>query len=153
VQIFIYCKCLVGIIKINIYQNSEYFSFNAWCELWLVRPRSKVAPGRRGHPIDDFYIVLPHLSRAISIDDSFAESFSTPNSPIWICASMRTKSSFGSPGTHPSNQAEMDAQSSDLSAIPSSSCCDISLSLVLPALPHALFSFSSSTPIISREYV
>lgn len=43
-----------------------------------------------------------------------------------------------------------------LRSFPSSSCCDIPPSrvpLALPAPLHALFSFSSSIPIISREYV
>lgn len=43
-----------------------------------------------------------------------------------------------------------------LRSFPSSSCCDIPpsrVSLALPAPLHALFSFSSSIPIISREYV
>jgi len=54
---------------------------------------------------------------------------------------MRTKSPFGSPGTHPSNQTEMDAPSSDL--------CDPFLPLLV-AIFLFLSYFSRSLCLPSR---
>lgn len=124
-----------------------------------------VAPGKRRQPDCNssgrgLRASLPRIRRS-SIDDTFAESFSTSNSPIWICARMR-KSPYFSPGTHPSNQAEMGARSPDLSTIPSF----LFLLRYLPPSPSLSFSLSSyphtcivlclgldpqAGPIISRE--
>lgn len=84
------------------------------------------------------YLASFERIRRSPIDDSFAESFSTPNSPIWFCAHMRTKSPRFSPDTHPSNQAEMGARSPDLSA-------SLSFLFFLWYLPFSSFSFSLPT--------
>lgn len=121
------------------------------------RPTAILRVGDREHR---YHASLERSVRRSSINDTFAESFSTPNSPIWICTRMRTKSPYFSPGTHPSNQAEMGARSPDLSAIPSflfllrylpPSSCLSSLSLIMPAYMHC--SLSRARPISRPDHL
>lgn len=133
----------------------------------MIRVRATTSrrshPGRRGHPIGDFWterivlshrslersvrrstILLPNHFRRLILQFEFARACAR-NHPLALPAhipAIKRKWTLDRPIS--------------LRSFPSSSCCDIPpsrVSLALPAPLHALFSFSSSIPIISREYV
>lgn len=103
---------------------------------------------------------LPRIARTFRspIDDIFAEWFSTPNSPIWICARMRTKSSYFSPDTSQQSNENGRSIGRSLRDFFFPSCCDItpSLSLSLSPCSHICIVLClgldpQAGPIISRE--